>query len=179
MSIDSNSVCCTRVILSTLRLTACLHALPDVPRLVFDLLQTQHLRDLDRRHGVPQVHLVCKEQDWHLFAVDVWTGTQVQDQWLIGQTNYIIHFESHILLLWTFQSAVKYHHYSFQVVLQHPFIGDNEFKMMLCRKTRRSAGCDTGSGSVAFSWMCWFVTWIWVVQTQWRANTLILMTVKY
>lgn len=46
--------------------------LPDVPGFVCDFLQTQHLWDLNRRHGLLQIHLVCKEQHWYFFAADVW-----------------------------------------------------------------------------------------------------------
>lgn len=52
--------------------------LPDVPGFVFDVLQTQHLRDFDRRHGAVQIHLVGEEQYWNPFAADIW---------MIGRTN--------------------------------------------------------------------------------------------
>ena len=43
----------------------------DVPGLVHDLLQAQHLGDLDGGHGVAHVHLVGEEQDRDLAGADV------------------------------------------------------------------------------------------------------------
>lgn len=51
--------------------------LPDVPWLVFDILQTQHLRDLIGRHSILQIHLVGKEQHWDLFAAHIWTQSAI------------------------------------------------------------------------------------------------------
>lgn len=45
--------------------------LPDVPGFVFDVLQTQHLRDLDWRQSVPQVCLVGEEEYRDLFVADI------------------------------------------------------------------------------------------------------------
>lgn len=37
--------------------------IPDVPGFVFNVLQTEQLRHLDRRQSIPDIHLVSKEQD--------------------------------------------------------------------------------------------------------------------
>lgn len=46
--------------------------LPDVPGLVFDVLQTQKLRDLYRWQSVSDIHLVSKEEDGDPSVLNVW-----------------------------------------------------------------------------------------------------------